>query len=49
MPIVTNNQFLSWLKSAANIKFSFDASVFRINYEGLTKFQSLMEFDRNSI
>ena len=49
MPILTKNQYLSWLKSAANIKLSSNESVLRITYEGLTNFQSFMDFDRDSI
>ena len=45
MPIVTNNQYHLWLKSAANMKLSYDASVLNITYEGLTNFQYFMEFD----
>ena len=49
MPIVINNQFRSWLKSAANMKISSDASVLRITYEVLTNFQYFMSFDCVSI
>ena len=49
MPIGMNNQYRVWLKSSANMKLSYDASVLNITYEGLTKFQSFVEFDRNSI
>ena len=49
MPIVTNNQYSSWLKSAANMELSSDAFVLRITYEGLTNFQSFMDFNHNSI
>ena len=49
IPIVTNNQFLLWLKIDANMKLYSDASVLRITYEGLTDFQSLMDFYRDSI
>ena len=49
MTIVTNNQYRLWLKSAANMRLSSNASVARITYEGLTNFQSFMDFDRNSI
>ena len=49
MPPVTNAQFRSWLKSAANMKLSSDASVLRITHEGLTNFESFMDFDRDSI
>ena len=37
------------MKSAANMKLSSDASVLRITCEGLTKFQSFIDFDHNSI
>ena len=47
MLIVTNNQFRSWLKSAANMKLSSNASVLRIIYEIITNFQFLMDFDRD--
>ena len=47
--IVTNKQYLSSLKSAANTKLSSNASVLRITYGGLTNFQSFMDFDRHSI
>ena len=49
MPIVKNNQYLSWLKSAANMKLSSDAPVLSITYEGLTNFQPFMEFNHDSI
>ena len=49
MPIVTNNQYRPWLKSAANMKLSSDKSVIRVTYEGLTNFQSFMDFYCNSI
>ena len=48
MPIVTK-KYRSWLKSAANMKLSSNASVLRITYEGITNFQSFMDFDRDSI
>ena len=44
MPTVTNNQFHFWLKSATNMKLSYDASVLRITYEGLTNFQTFIDF-----
>ena len=49
MPIVMNNQYRVWLKSSANMKLSYDASVLNITYEGLTNFQYFMEFDCDSI
>ena len=44
-----NNQYRVWLKSSANMKLSYDASVLNITYEGLTNFQYFMEFDCDSI
>ena len=49
MQTVTNNHNWLWLKSAVNMKLSNDASVLRINYAGLTNFQSFVDFDRDSI
>ena len=49
MPIVRNNQYYSWLKSAANMKLSSNASVLKIAYAGLIDFQSFMDFYHNSI
>ena len=49
MPHVTNAQFRGWLKSAVNMKLSSYASVLRITYEGLKKFDSFTDFDRESI
>ena len=49
MPIVTNNEYCSWKKSAVNMKLSSDTSVMRITYEVLTKFQSFMDFNSNII
>ena len=49
MPIVTNNKYHPWLKSAANIKLSSNAFMLKITYEGPTNFQSFMNFDHNSI
>ena len=45
MLIVTINQYHLWLKGAANMKLSSDAFVLRITYEGLTNFQSFMDFN----
>ena len=49
MLILTNNQYHLWLKSAANMKLLFNASVLRIRNDGLTNFQSFFDFNRNSI
>ena len=49
MLIVKNNQYSSWLKSAANMKLPSNESVMRITYEGLTNLQSFMDLDCDSI
>ena len=45
----TTAAFRSWLKSNANIKLSSDASVLRITHEGITNYESLLDFDKKSI
>ena len=47
-PVVSTN-FKAWLKSSSNIKLSSDAAVTRLTYEGITKFSSLVNFDKKSI
>ena len=49
MPPVTNANYRNWLKSAANMKLSSDAAVLRLTYEGITNFDSFLDFDRESI
>ena len=49
IPIVMKNQYHLWMKCAANMELSFDASVMRFTHEGLTNFQSFMHFDCDSI
>ena len=48
MPIVTNNQYRSWMKSSVNMKLSSNVSVLSITYEELTKLQSFIDFDRDN-
>ena len=43
------NAFKSWLKSGTNMKLSSDASVLRITHEGITNYESLLDFDTKSI
>ena len=45
----TSAAFRSWLKSNSNIKLSSDASVLRITHEGITNYDSLLDFDKKSI
>ncbi len=49
MPPTVTNAFRSWLKSNPNMKLSSDAAVNRITYEGITNFESLLDFDDKSI
>jgi len=41
--------FRNWLKSSTNMKLNSDAAVTRISHEGITNFDSLLDFDRKSI
>ena len=49
MPPTVNANFKSWLKSNVNMKLSSDAAVTRITYEGITNYDSLVDFDKKSI
>ena len=49
MPPATTAAFRSWLKSNPNMKLTSDSSVTRITYEGITTFNSLLDFDKKSI
>ena len=48
MPVVTA-AFKAWLKASTNIKLSSDAAVTRITHEGITNFESLLDFDKKSL
>ena len=39
----------SWLKASTNMKLSSDASVNRVIHEGITDFNSLIDFDKDTI
>ena len=41
--------FKNWLKSSTNIKLSSDAAVTRVTHEGITNFESLLDFDKKSL
>ena len=41
--------FRTWLKSATNMKLSSDAAVTRVTHEGLTNYDTLKDFDKDSI
>ena len=45
----TTQAFRAWLKSGTNIKLSSDAAVTRITHEGITNYESLLDFDKKSL
>ena len=45
----TNATFRNWLKGGNNIKLSTDSAVLRIVHEGITDFNSFLDFDRDSL
>jgi uncharacterized protein YjaG (DUF416 family) len=47
--VVVTNAFKSWLKSSTNMKLSSDASVLRLTHEGITNYDTLIDFDTKSI
>ena len=47
--VTVTQAFKSWLKSGANMKISSDAAVLRLTHEGLTNYDSLLDFDTKSI
>ena len=49
MPPTTTAAFKSWLKSSPNAKLTSDRAVTRILYEGITNYESLLDFDRKAI
>ena len=49
MPPTVTNAFRSWLKSNPNMKLSSDAAVTWITYEGITTYDSLLDFDKSSV
>ncbi len=49
MPPAVTAAFKSWLKGNTGMKLSSDASVNRINYEGITNYDSLLDLDTKSI
>lgn len=49
MPPVVAAGFNNWLKTTTNMKLVSDVSVTRVNYEGITNFESLRDFDDDSI
>ena len=49
MPPAVTNAFKNWLKGNLQMKLSSDAAVSRIIAEGVTSFQTLLDFDTKSI
>jgi len=47
--VVVTAAFKSWLKASTNMKLSSDASVNRVIHEGITGFNSLIEFNKDAI
>ena len=47
--VQTTAAFRNWLKSNPNMKLSSDAAVLRITHEGVTNYESLLDFDEKSI
>ena len=49
MPPNVSIAFRTWLKANTGMKLSYDSSVTRILYEGITNYDSLLDFDTKSI
>ena len=48
--MVTNSAtFRSWLKASTNMKLSWDDSVLRVTHEGITSYDTLVDFDKAAI
>ena len=47
--VIVTAAFKSWLKASTNMKLSSDASVNRVIHEGITDFNSLIDFDKDTI
>jgi len=47
--VIISAAFKSWLKASTNMKLSSDASVNRVTLEGITDFNSLVDFDKQTI
>ena len=47
--VTTSATFRSWLKASTNMKLSSDASVLRVNHEGITSYNTLVDFDKAAI
>ena len=47
--VTTSATFRSWIKASTNMKFSSDASVLRVTHEGITSYNTLVDFDKADI
>jgi len=45
----TKTTFRNWIKEGRNIKLSTDSAILCLIHEGITDFNSLLDFDRDSI
>ena len=47
--VTTSETFRSWFKASTNMKLSSDASVLRVSHEGITSYDTLVDFDKAAI
>ena len=47
--LITSATFRSWIKASTNMKLSPDTSVLRVTYEGITSYDTLVDFDKAAI
>ena len=47
--VTTIATFRSWLKASTNMKLSSDSSVLRLTHEGVTSYNTLVDFDKAAI
>ena len=47
--LTTIATFCSWLKASTNMKLRSDASIIRVTHEGITSYDTLVDFDKAAI
>ena len=47
--VTTSATFRFWIKASTNMKLSSDASVLRVTHEGITSYDTLVDFDKADI
>ena len=47
--VTTSATFRSWIKASTNMKLRSDASVLRVTHEGITLYDTLVDFDKAAI